>query len=300
MWLIIILSSYFLLSLVSIVDKHLLKSRIPQPKIYAFYIGVLGLAALIFAPFGFLKIPSLLILLLALLAGFFNIFAILFLFSALKKYEASRIIPAVGALTPIFTFSFTFLFSQAKGIGINYIIAFVFIILGTMIITYEGRNFLNGKSLKESFLVAFLFAVFFILIKFVYLSHPFISGLIWSRIGAFLVALLFLFSKDVRSDILGGTKIMKEKTWLIVLPSQFLAAMAVFLQNWAIALAPFAYLGIINALEGTRYFFLLFFTVIISRKFPSIIKEEISLRIILQKLLAILFMVAGLAILYLK
>lgn len=298
LWLTAALSSYFLLALVNIIDKHLLKSRIPDPKVYVFYMGVLGIFIFGLAPFGVLEIPSLPVLLLAFAAGFAHILALWVLLVGLKRFEASRIVPAIGALLPIFTFSFTVFYGMAgRMLGIGEIAAFVLLILGTVLITYEGKGLFQGKSLRIAFLAALLFSVFFILIKFVYDSHPFVSGIIWSRIGAMIAALFLLFSKSVRDDIFRGPKIAKEKTWLIALPNQFLGAVALVLQNWAIALAPFAYLGIINALEGTKYFFLLFFAVIISVKFPQILKEEVSRRVILQKVSAILLMGAGLAIL---
>jgi len=298
LWLIVALSGYFLLALVNIIDKYLLGSRIPDPKVYAFYVGFLGIVVLAAAPFGLAEIPSFSVFLLAMLAGASHILAIWFLFSGLKNFEASRIVPAVGALLPIFTFAFTFLFGEAERmLGFKEIAAFLLLVAGTILITYQGKNLLSKNSLKTAIVSAFFFAVFFIAIKFVYISHPFISGIIWSRVGAFLAALFFLFSKDVRNDILGGAKIAKEKTWLILIPNQLLGSAALVLQNWAIALAPLAYLGIINALEGTKYFFLLFFAAVISVKFPQILKEEVSRKVLLQKISAILLMGAGLVLL---
>jgi drug/metabolite transporter (DMT)-like permease len=300
LWLTVALLSYFLLALVNIIDKHLLKSRIPNPKVYAFYVGALGIFVLLLAPFGFLEIPSLSILLLALLAGVFHILAIWALFSGLKNFEASRIVPAVGALLPIFTFGFIFLAGGGeKVLGFREIAAFFLLVSGTVLITYQGKSLVSAKSLKIAAVSAFFFAAFFIAIKFVYISHPFVSGIIWSRVGAFLAAIFLVFSKEVRNDILGGTKIVEEKTWLILIPNQLLGSAAMVLQNWAIALAPFAYLGIINALEGTKYFFLLFFAAVISIKYPQILKEEVFGKVLFQKISAIVLMGAGLVILFL-
>ena len=68
-------------------------------------------------------------------------------------------------------------------------------------------------------------------------------------------------------------------------------------QNWAIFLAPLAFLAIINALQGVQYVFLLIFAVLLSLKFPQILKEEISREIIFQKVVAILLIGGGLVIL---
>jgi len=301
MWLIVAISGYFLLAVVNTVDKFLLGRRIPSPAVYAFYAGSLGILAFLLAPFGFLKIPSPSILFLAIAGGIFHVLAFLALFQGIKNYEVSRIIPAVGGFLPLFTFIFSFFFvAGSNALTFSEIVAFALLVLGTVLITYQRKR-LTFQSIKIALLTAIFFAGFFISMKFVYLSHPFISGIIWSRLGAFLAVLfLFLFLKDVKEDLLKGPKVLQKKTWLILLPNEGLAAFAILLQNWAIALAPFAYLGIINALEGTRYFFLLIFAVILSLKFPQILKEEISRDIIFQKIIAILLIGGGLALLTLK
>ncbi len=301
LWLVVALISYFLLAAVHIVDKYLLGERIPSPLVFAFYMGMLGTLAFLLAPFGFLRFPGWPLLFLAVVAGGIHILAVLSLLWGQKLFETSRIVPAIGALLPIFTFGFTLLFGKAeKVLGFYEILAFLLLILGTVLITYRGKGLFSWKSLRISALSAFLFATFFIMMKFVYLSHPFLSAMIWSRLGAFLVSLLFLFSATVRKDIFEGPKIAQGKTWMIVLPNEALVTVSIVLQNWAIALAPFAFLGIINALEGIKYFFLIFFAAILSVKFPQILKEEISRKVIIQKILAVLLLGAGLAILALK
>ena len=76
--------------------------------------------------------------------------------------------------------------------------------------------------------------------------------------------------------------------------------MANVLQNWAISLAPLVYIAVINALQGVQYVFLLIFAVLLSVKFPQILREEISGNIIFQKAVAILVIALGLAILTIK
>ncbi|MBA7596472.1 hypothetical protein ES703_03444 [subsurface metagenome] len=296
LWLVAIISSYFLLAAVHLVDKYILGERIPNSKVYTFYVGVSGVLVLILVPFGFLDIPKTSGIFLALIAGAFHTLAIFALFTGLKKFEASRIIPAVGAFLPLFTFSFI-LMQDGKNLAFLDTIVFFLLLLGAFLITWEKKKAISFKSIRISALTAFLFALYFISIKFVYSSQPFISGLIWTRIGAVLIALCFLFFKEVRTDILRGPKIAQKKTWAIVLPNQAAGGLAVLLQNWAVALAPFAYLGIINALEGVKYVFLLILAVLLSLKFPQLLKEQISKEVILQKIVAILLISAGLALL---
>jgi len=301
LWLIITISAYFLFAAVNIVDKYLLGGRIPSPKVYAFYLGVLGIVILALAPFGFLVIPSLPIIFLGLTAGAFHILGVFVFFKGLKSFEASRIMPAMGALIPVFTFGFFLIFGGQNGVlRTTDIIAFILLLFGTILITWEKEKNVTFSSIKIAILAAFLFALYFISVKFVYFYQPFISGLIWTRVGAFLIALIFLFSKEVQEDVFKGPKIIQKKTWAIFFPNQAASSGAFILQNWAVALAPLAYLGIINALEGIKYVFVLIFATFLSLKFPKILKEEISKEVLLQKICAILLIGAGLVLIALK
>jgi len=49
-------------------------------------------------------------------------------------------------------------------------------------------------------------------------------------------------------------------------------------------------------LEGTKYVFLLIFTILLSLKLPQILKEEISRKILFQKIIAILLIGLGLSL----
>lgn len=296
-WLLVTILAYFLFASVNLVDKYLLGGRIPSPKIYAFYTGVLGIAILALVPFGFFVIPENPVVILGLLAGAFHVVGVFIFFIGLKSFEASRIMPAMGALLPLFTFGLGFLFSTEKSVltAID-ITAFLLLLFGTVFITWEKEKNINVKSIKIAVLAAIFFALYFISAKFVYSSQPFISGFIWTRIGAFLMALIFLFSREVREDI-KKPKAIQGKTWLIFFPNEAASAGAFLLQNWAIALAPVVYLGIINALEGVKYVFVLIFATLISLKFPKILKEEISKSILFQKIIAILLISGGLILL---
>ena len=106
----------------------------------------------------------------------------------------------------------------------------------------------------------------------------------------------FILAKEVKEEIFQKKNTLKKKTMGIFIVNQGAGAGANILQNWAIALCPLAYIAIINALQGVQYVFLLILTVLLSLKFPQIIKEEISGKILLQKISAILLIGAGLAL----
>jgi drug/metabolite transporter (DMT)-like permease len=299
LWLLIAILSYLILAIVFLVDKYLLIGPIPNPKVYTFYIGILGILVLILAPFVSFSNPGLHQIILSLLSGALFIYGIFWLNHALRLFEASRIVPAIGGILPIFSFLLIYIFSRGKEIfTIQEFLAFILLIFGSILIVYEKAK-LTLKSFRISLIAAFFLALSFVLAKYVYMAQTFWSGFIWIRIGGFLMAMSFLFSREVREELLKVRKMVRwrpKKTAIIFLSNQAAGASANILQNWAIALAPLTHVALINALQGVQYVFLLVFAVLLSLKFPKMLKEEISKEILFQKIFAVSLIVGGLAI----
>jgi hypothetical protein len=308
LWFIIAIFAYFVLAVVALIDEIFLTERLIKPKVYAFYVGLLGGLALLLIPFG-CQVPDLNLLFLAILSGGLWIFALLALYEGLRRYEISRVVPAVGGILPIFTLGFSYLFAWQKGepfSGFNYIkiISFVLMVLGSILITWERGKNITRQSLGLALLTALLFALSFSTSKLVFLEQPFISGFIWLRLGGLFTALSFIFFKEIREELFEKIKIKKKKALfenpklaVVFLLNQTMGAGAGILQSLAIYLAPIMYLAFINAMEGIRYVFILIFTIILSYKMPKILSEKITKPIVIRKTFAILLIVAGLIIL---
>ena len=301
LWLVITISAYLILAVVFLVDKYLLVGPIPNPKLYAFYIGVLGIAVLVFIPFIAFYPPTFWEAFLSFVSGASFIYAIFWFFKGLRIFEPSRIVPAIGGVLPIFTFLLIFLFSRGKEtLDLFGLLSFLLLIAGTVLITYEKSKRISSKSLKISLIAAFFFALSFVSAKYVYMASPFLVGLVWIRGAGALAALFFLLNKEVREGLFRQKIGLERRTVVIFLSSQAGGAGANILQNWAIALAPLACVAVINALQGVQYVFLLAFAALISFKFPQILKEEVSREVLLQKIVAILLIGGGLAMLSMR
>ncbi len=301
-WLLVTISFYLILAVVFLVDKYLLTGSIPNPHVYTFYIGFLSISVLIFVPFVGFNIPTSSQIILSLTAGAIFIYALFWFYKSLQLFEASRVVPAITGLVPLFTFLLVYISSFGKEIlSPPEIIAFILLVFGSFLITAEKGKFINLESLKISAICAFLLSLSFVLLKYVYHVQPFWNGFIWTRIGSFLMALcFFIFTKEVREEVFHKRISFKKKTMGIFIANQAAGGGAAILQNWAISLAPLAYIAVINALQGVQYAFLLIFTTFISLKFPQFLKEEISRKTLFQKISAILLIGAGLVMLSLK
>lgn len=298
-WLIVAIFAYLILSFVALIDKYLLAGPLPSSKVYAFYVGILGLSVLILAPFVGFYFPNTFQIFLAFLAGSFFIFGLFWFCEAVRLFEVSRVVPAVGGILPIFSFLLVYISSlgEEKLLFFEFL-ALLLLIAGSVLINYGLGKRISFNTIWLSLISAFFLALSFVLAKYVYLVVPFWTGYILIRIGGGLAVLaFFLFSSKLREELLKAKIGFQKKTMGIFLTNQAVGALANILQNWAIALAPLAYVAIINALQGVQYAFLLIFTILLSIKSPHILKEEISPKIILQKIIAILLIGGGLILL---
>jgi len=298
-WIILIIFAYFILAINSLIDNYLLLGA-PNPKSYAFHIGVLGIMTLVLIPFVGFSVPGISQIMVSLIAGVVFVLSLYFFYLGLEYYEPSRIVAAIGGLLPLFSFILVSIYSRKLIFsGIKEISAFILLIFGSFLITFEKKKRISFKSFKISIIAAFLFALGFVLMKDVYLHQPFWHGFIWMRIGAFLTSICFLFTKEVRDEVFHKKSTFTRKTGLIFLVNQGAGAGAFILQNFAIAIAGINFLPFINALEGTKYVFLFLLIFFLTKRFPKISEERFTKEIIIQKVASIALICLGLIIFYL-
>lgn len=295
-WLIIIVSAYLILAAVSLFDKYILTEVVQEPKVYAFYVGLLGFLIVLIAPFVGFYIPDFSKITLGLSAGATGIFALFWMYKAIRSFEISRVGPVIGALVPFFTFGLVRVFSlDSRALSVSEIVAFVLLVAGSFLIVADRKKTINFASLKYSSLAAFLLSISFILSKETYSILGFGTGLVWRGVGGLLAALFFfsLFSA-VRKEVLSSKRKIPRKNIFIFFSNQAAGGGAVVLQNWAIALAPIAYLPFINALSGIQYAFLLAIVLFVSKKFSWVLKEEFDRGTLFQKSAAVALIILGL------
>ncbi|MCP6720287.1 MAG: DMT family transporter [Patescibacteria group bacterium] len=303
-WLWVTIIAYAILGFVSVVDRYLLSGPLPSPKAYTFYVGSLGMFVFLLTPiFGLTVLPGL-EMAVAFLSGFLFVAALFFLYSGLHKFEASRVVPAMGGLIPIFTLIFSFLVFREGVINGTDLVAFILLIFGSITITIKREKKITLPSLKFAGGAALLFALSFVLAKYVYLTASFWSPFVWMRVGGFIFAAgIFAFSHDLRRTLF--TKKTKEpkrtrKTAVIFLGNQVLGAGGSVLQNVAIFLVPALHIAFVSALEGIIYVFVLIYTALASIFLPHLINEVFTKKTALQKAVATVLIVAGILILSLS
>ncbi len=316
MWLIVAITSYFINAGVYVADKFLLSKKIHSSVTYAFYVGIWSIfnfALLFFAPW----VPTLRELSVDLLAGLLFLATLIFWYKALHQSEATRVVPIVGALTPIFSFVLSFIF-LGQGFTERQFLAFLILIYGGILVSVKRTRFYILKEAWESVknifgdvlggihaqyrptrrliinsaTSALFFAGYYVLIKYIYTHQPFIGGFVWSRLGTFLGVLFILLVPDWRKHIAKHQKEAKTpKNLSFFLLVRILAAAAFIMLNWAVSMGNVA---MINALQGSQYVFLFLLILFLSTKYPKIIKEEMGGGVLLQKIIGVMLVGTGL------
>jgi len=298
------LSSYFLGALVVILDKFLLGSkRISSAPVYSFYIGISGLFVLFFIPFGF-YIPSFFQIFLSLISGGFFSVGILFLYFAIQKGEASRVLPIVGAIIPIVTYFLSFMTSNETFIFIQ-IIGIILLIFGGLLISFDLPLKINKRKFALGFwdcLWAGIFlALSYFLFKFVYNEQTFVNGFIWTRIGCFFAIISYLLVPKWRKDILNSFKGFKKpkkegyQTGALFVSNKILGGVSSILLNFAISLGS---VTVVNSLVSSQYVFILILAFFAHKKYPFVFEEKLYFWDWTQKIGAIVLIGVGIFMIY--
>jgi drug/metabolite transporter (DMT)-like permease len=296
-WIFITIFANFLFAVAFIIDKHFVSNTKLKPVSYTFYSGIFQVLFLLLIPVIGFTLPETRLLIIGVFDGALFILALMIFYKALRASEASRVIPVVGAAVPIFTILLAYVV-LGEFLTIQQFAAFVFFITGGLLIS---SKFDQGEfSVINGFLLAivagFFFALYYTLIKFIYLYVSFFDGFILLQIGGFLGALMLLASKKNREIIFSAPSMVKKKTASLFVPNKVLAALAAVMVFYAISIEG-SNVAIISSLQSVQYVFVLLLAIILSKRLPSLYREQISSGVIVQKVVAIFIIGIGLALL---
>lgn len=303
-WIIVALLAYFLLAIANLGDKFLVDNVLKSSKAYAFVVCFMGLIAFIVAPW-FLEWPGFSLFILNLANGAIFTLALWTLYEGLRKGEASKILVIIGGLTPVFSFILSY-FIFREVFSTTQIIGTLIILLGVLLIIFlpTERNLLKrlffwlkiedkskNTSIKVAIFSALFYSLYFIGTKLAYVNQPFVSSFLWTRLGAFLFALVFLVKIIDRREILKMfQKSEPNKSKGLVLLNQVIGSSGFVLQNYAIFLGSVV---LVNALQGFQYALILILSALLSLFAPKLLNEKFSKRIIIQKSAAVFLIMVG-------
>lgn len=286
---------YLIQSLVDLMDKFLISARKIEPISYTFYTVVTGLALLLAWPFVF-GVLALKFVLLNLLSGVLFSVAMYIFFKALSEGEASRVIPFIFGLVPVFDILISYLTGKNL-LTINQVSAVIVLIPGAFLLSYQKtKNWASHIRIK--IFSAFLFSSYYALWQYSSQTGNVLNNLMWNRLGAALILILALIVPSFRKKVFKHDEIKhKKSTSVIFVFKQFLGGLNFIFLHALYSIGTVS-ISIINALQGFRYVFLLAISMLLSKKRRHIIEEDAGGKTLWQKSFGIILIFCGVILLF--
>ena len=296
-WIAYTLGGYFFNAVTSIFDKFLLSGRIKEPCVYAFYVAILSLFAIIFVPFGVQWIPWQTIVVFVI-SGVMFLYGLVAFYNAVKRSEISRVAPLVGISISVIAGVASLAFGPAAGISFSPTNFFsLFLLLGgAFLIAFDLPLKPNDALMKSTLLAGALMALSLIFLKTGDRNADFINGLVWSRLGFVLGGFSLFIIPQYRAAILESAHSMTETskenfiTGSLFIMNKVFGAVATFLLTYAAYLGPITF---IQALNGVQYAFVLLLALPLSFYYPHIFEEKLFFWDWFQKVVAVLLIALG-------
>lgn len=283
-WVLLALIAAVLFAIVNILDRHILTHDVRDP-ILACHISDVGAIVIILilvAITGDIRLPFP-VMFAAVGAGMIFSIGNFFYYTAIKRIEASRMASYL-ALKPLAVAVLAFIF-LGESFSIMTYAGILLIILGSLLISLKHikNHFLWRDGVMLGIIPPLFYATGDVILKPA-LDSSFFAVLFYLVIGIALVSgsIFFIRRPNVRSVHPEGLRNL--------ILSGSLSVIASLLYFSAIQQGPVTLVG---ALEQTKTLFVFVLVAILSTFFPSVIKEKLTKSILIQKLIAILFIVAG-------
>ncbi len=292
LWLIYTLITYFTWACTFTVDKYLLDKKLKNNLNYTIFVGIVNSLVIFLIPFADFSKISLIYIIFGLFIGSLIFISFIFLFKAVKSDDISIVIP-LGSLKPILVLILSIIFLR-EVLNSNEIIAFILFFIGGAILSIRElslRKIKVSPALKYLAINCTLSAITAVLIKHLLSIVPVFEGYILFKMGIVITCFAFLFNKKVRKGFKLEFSGLSMKSRSIFISNQIIAMASHYTFSIAISLKSIA---LINAARGSQLVFVFIITLLVSRFFPNILKEDFNKRIILKKIAGIIFVILAL------
>jgi len=226
-------------------------------------------------------------LLIILAAGFWIVMFVTYFISA-QIEEISRVTP-LFALTPVFTSIMGALFLGEVFSLVTYF-GIAIIVFGSMLIMFKSsiNQMLGSRAFGYMIFSALSVAFNAIIIKHLLEYYSYWTVFAWTTFFAGLLGLIF-FYKHIKSfqqtlRISGWTG-----AWLYAL-SETISSISTLIYTLAVSLW---FVSLVSSVVTIQYLFVFLWAVMLSRLKPRLFSEQITKKIVAQKITAIVLIIAG-------
>lgn len=298
-WFLIALVAPFLWAIVNIADQYLIANFSQREKerssgglvIFSSIIGIIiALLILIFTN-GIFDIP-LLDKSILLFAGLLTVVWIILYLYTLEIEEVSNVIPWF-LMVPVFGYILGYIF-LGETLTNSQMIGSLIILCGLVLISInfkEGKRYFKKKLTLYMVFASMIIAISGILFKYVTIENNFWVSSFWEYLGLGIAGLLiFLFIPKHRNEFLYMHRTGGRKIFFVNVISELMSITGNLMTNFALLLAPVTLVYLVGSLQPAL---VLILSILGTKFLPHIIKENISTKILIPKIIAIALMTLG-------
>ena len=302
-WFFIALGAPFLWALTNIFDQYLVAKYSTGTRgsgglvLFSSLIGTFIALGVFLFGFSVLDISLLDKFLLLLIGGIKIAWIILYLFT-LEIEDISSVVPWFMTI-PIFGYILGYLF-LGETLSITQQLGSLVTLLGVFLISIDfskGKKQVKWRPALYMLSACLLVSISGIIFKYVTAGGDFWVSSFWEYLGLGLIGvLIYLFVPKYRDEFMQMNKAGGVKIFTLNTVSEVFATVGDFLTNFALLLAPVAMVYLVGSFQPA---IVLFLTLLTTKFFPSIVKENLERNILFPKILAIVIITIGSAIVFL-
>ncbi len=305
-WFFIALGAPFLWAIVNIADQYLVSKYSEKDKerssgglvLFSSLIGIfIALGIGIFTPgvFGIILLDKILLI----VAGGLSICWIILYLYAIEIEDISVIVPWFLTV-PVFGYVLGYIF-LGETLTFYQILGSIIVFLGLILISIDFFEDKDRKGVKKQIIIymlsaSLIVAISGIIFKYVTIGGNFWVSSFWEYFGLGVIGLiLFTLVPKYRLEFMFMHKKGGRKIFFVNIVSELMTIFGNLLTNFALLLAPVAMVYLVGSFQPAIVLLLI---IIGTKFFPHIIKENISHKILIQKIIAIIIMIVGSLLLF--
>ena len=230
-----------------------------------------------------------------LAASFIYIIATVFYYKAIEKNDAS-IVVVMFQMIPVFSYILALILFK-ENLTIRQIIGSIIIILSAVIISFYFNEKNNRKKFKALLLMtlsSLFYSIYFILFDIGIRNSSYYSCAFWYQIGFLIMGIILLCINSFRVPFVNAIKKNGRRYLVLNTANEVINLIANLLVNYANLIIPIALVNVLNGFQGAFAFIL---GVIGTLLLPRYISEDLSKKVVIQKIVCIVLGIIGLIIL---
>jgi drug/metabolite transporter (DMT)-like permease len=293
LWVSLAIFAHFCWAIVNIGDKYFVTNRLKDPLVFLWWTFLFGATFVVSIPFVHFFVPPAGQLAWLVVAGACYFFGSIFYVKAVAIEEITRINIWWGMI-PVFTLAMAWL-AIGERLNAAQIFAFGLLIGGALIasLRFGIQKFVIARAFWLMACAGVLYAGYGVIFRSLTQELSFLVAFIWSNIFTTLLAFSFFASKKFRRSFRSPGNAVHGELGRKIFALSLVDSLGVLFNVWALSLGPAA---LVFAMEGFQALFVFGLAIVISVKNPLLLREELDRRNVALKIIALVFMMAGIAV----